>query len=372
MIGAESEMNSNTFDNTKPEMHIQQSYDAQIFALNSLLKKDEISRTKDEANIKKEIAQISDDLRNELEAYKKQNGSLSEKMTEMIKLEVEYRLISEKNNRMMIESLIRGIVEDIKLFKESVDKQNKRFTIEMKNIGSESSERAQALSIYIDNEIKKVGDYSDSQIQKLKSLLEKVTEQIQDAIFKLSSSNSPNQKNEIEIIKIQQNVDFLMKQTEVSITDLAAKTIIDKCISMIEFDQLVTIAQNDIKNAYIEVEEIRKATEELTQDVQSIEANTENRIIRGMNSMKEEIERKALVIYERMKKERDNIDIVQRVIQVEKPPSYMTNLPIKNIGENNPQVVLNERQNENPKSNQQIILNAKNYPIPYQRNYIKS
>jgi hypothetical protein len=109
-----------------------------------------------ELTLKSDITKLAEQLRTDYELFKNQQTELTEKMTEMIKLEVDARLNAERfpklplsqyfrENKALTQSMIKGVMQEIKLLKDGVEKQHKRFGKDLKEANSENSERAHFL-----------------------------------------------------------------------------------------------------------------------------------------------------------------------------------------------------------------------------------
>ena len=123
-----------------------------------ILNKEELERGKLELNLRTEIGSFTYQIRKEIEIFKEQNSNLTGKLTEMIKLEVDSRMGSEKENRQLMEIIIKDILNDVKYFKDSFAIRNDKLLHSLKEVGEESSQRANCLSKYIDSEVKKIKD----------------------------------------------------------------------------------------------------------------------------------------------------------------------------------------------------------------------
>ena len=90
-----------------------------------------------------------------------------------------------------------NITNEIDIMKDGVDKQNKKFAIDIKDIALESSDRANQLSRYIDQETIKLNESITAKYEKLKIIFAKFGEQ-----FKNHLVNQENFRKET-FIKVQ-------------------------------------------------------------------------------------------------------------------------------------------------------------------------
>eukprot|EP00831_Metopus_contortus_P002585 TRINITY_DN10945_c0_g1_i2.p1 TRINITY_DN10945_c0_g1~~TRINITY_DN10945_c0_g1_i2.p1 ORF type:complete len:317 (-),score=87.99 TRINITY_DN10945_c0_g1_i2:93-1043(-) len=79
--------------------NLEASLDGQIKALQNQVRKEEINRAQQELMLKSDITKLAEQLRTDYELFKSQQNQLTEKMTEMIKLEVESRLSGEQKKK---------------------------------------------------------------------------------------------------------------------------------------------------------------------------------------------------------------------------------------------------------------------------------
>ena len=75
----------------------------------------------------------------------------------MIKMEVDSRLSSDKETKILIQSLIKNVMTEVAGVKEVHDKQLLKMAKDVKDTAHDSAERAHFLSRYIDEEIIKIG-----------------------------------------------------------------------------------------------------------------------------------------------------------------------------------------------------------------------
>lgn len=130
--------------------------------------------------LKSDIAKLAEQLRSDYELFKAQQNQLTGKMTEMIKLEVDTRLACDTENRALNEAAIKRIIEELGVFKDSVERQNKKFANDMKESNAENSERAEFLSRYVDTQVKKLDEQTEEQLKKIKILCAKLTAQVKE------------------------------------------------------------------------------------------------------------------------------------------------------------------------------------------------
>lgn len=110
----------------------------------------------------------------------------------MIKLETDARERAEDEKKGMLQNMLWGITDEVAQMKEDMDVEVIKLNKEVKEIANDNSERAHFLSRYIDDEILKVSKKAAKQIENLKILSAKLTEQ-----FKKHLINHENMKTDI-------------------------------------------------------------------------------------------------------------------------------------------------------------------------------
>lgn len=74
----------------------------------------------------------------------------------MIKMEVDSRLNSDKETKNLVQNLVKGVMTEVASIKDTYDKQIKKMAKDIKDASTDSAERANFLSRYVDDEILKV------------------------------------------------------------------------------------------------------------------------------------------------------------------------------------------------------------------------
>ncbi len=110
----------------------------------------------------------------------------------MIKLETDARERAEEDRKSMIQNLLQGITDEVSTMKQDMDVELIRMNKELKEVANDNSERAHFLSRYVDDEILKVSKKAAKQIENIKVLSAKLTEQ-----FKKHLINHENMKVDI-------------------------------------------------------------------------------------------------------------------------------------------------------------------------------
>ena len=101
--------------------------------------------------LRNELFQLSESYRKEYSLFKGQQSTITEKITEMIKMEVQTRLNSDVDLKNWTKLLSNEIVSDINIWKENFTTQLQQIQKSYKDNSGECSGRAQQLSHYIDD-----------------------------------------------------------------------------------------------------------------------------------------------------------------------------------------------------------------------------
>jgi len=94
----------------------------------------------------------------------------------MIKVEVDQRLSSDKDTKLLVQNLLKNVMNEVQSMKEVQDGTVSKILKEVKDASQDSAERAHFLSRYIDEEILKIGTKTTKQVDNLKVLCAKLTE----------------------------------------------------------------------------------------------------------------------------------------------------------------------------------------------------
>ena len=142
--------------------------------------------------LRTEIAKITDGSKFDIEAFKAQQVQVTEKLSEMIRMEVDSRLSTDKETKMLIQNLIKNVMVEVAGVKDLSDKTVQKLIKDVKDTAHDSAERAHFLSRYIDEEVVKVGGKVTKQVENIKTLSSKLAEQ-----FKKHLINHENMKKDI-------------------------------------------------------------------------------------------------------------------------------------------------------------------------------
>lgn len=283
---------------------LENNIEGQMKTLQNQVRKEEIGRAQQELVLKSDITKLAEQLRTDYELFKSQQNQLTEKITEMIKLEVDTRLASDKENRGLTEASVKRMVEELTLFKEAVEKQNKRFAKDLKEANAENSERANFLSRYVDDQIKKVDESTDEQLKKVKLLCARLTEQVKEHF----------QNNEIAMGELRNFTKKFAEDTagdlgrfrsdfDTTISDLSVNYEVKAALDSVELQNLYQLLSSIAKSTDEKIGQLSSQSETMQKTLLVQEQNCATRNEKAVVSAREETERKIATTLERMKKE---------------------------------------------------------------------
>jgi hypothetical protein len=164
------------------------------------------NRKEQESSFRGEIRRVQESLRKEYDLYKNHQGELVDKITEMIKSEIEVRLTTQLDLKKLTSSIAHEIVNDVNGLKEALSTSNKKLSFALREASSEAAERAGQLSHYVDAEVKKVVEVVTEKYSKMKSVFTKLAQQLRDHL----QNTEQNRKNvESRLTAIEEDFDKL-------------------------------------------------------------------------------------------------------------------------------------------------------------------
>ena len=78
--------------------------------INGWIKQEELTRSQQEINLRTEISKAQEAVRYDVDGFKNQQGQVTEKLSEMIKMEVDSRLQTDKESKNLYQGLIRNVM----------------------------------------------------------------------------------------------------------------------------------------------------------------------------------------------------------------------------------------------------------------------
>ena len=77
-----------------------------------------MARNQTEVTLRAEVAKINDSVKYELDGFKGSQVQVTDKLSEMIKIEVDQRMNSDKETRTLVQNLLKNVMNDITAMKE--------------------------------------------------------------------------------------------------------------------------------------------------------------------------------------------------------------------------------------------------------------
>ena len=130
--------------------------EAQIRSINGWIRQEEMARTQQEVALRGEVAKINDSVRYEIDGFKNNQAQVTDKLSEMIRVEQDQRLNSDKETKILVQNLLKNVMSEIQQIKEGQEGSVSKILKEVKEAQQDSAERAAFLSRYIDEEIVKI------------------------------------------------------------------------------------------------------------------------------------------------------------------------------------------------------------------------
>lgn len=157
--------------------------DNQIRNIFETIRMNENSRQDREEQLSGEMANAVESMRQALDQHKAFQASITEKFTEMVRAEIEARQKGEKDLKNLIQSTMKGILQEVSVQKDVIDRLKLKFDHDIQEAQMSFSEKAEILSRYIDEETKRSGDLMRSQHRQVKEMITKLTESLKTTII---------------------------------------------------------------------------------------------------------------------------------------------------------------------------------------------
>ena len=169
----------------KEEMiqNLASNLDVQVRNVLETIRMNENIRQEREEQLSNEMANAIETNRQNIDQHKAFQSAITEKITEMVKTEIDIRQKGEKDLKNLIHSTMKGILQEISMQKDIIDRLKLKFDHDIHEVQSSFSEKADILSRYIDEETKRSSDLIKSQHQTTKDMLTKITESLKTTII---------------------------------------------------------------------------------------------------------------------------------------------------------------------------------------------
>lgn len=149
-------------------------------------------------------------------------------------------------------AIASDIINEVNNLKDAIEKQNKRFSQEIKENSIDASEKANQLSLYIDDQIKNVSEESLKKNEKLKQIFTKLAEQFKNHLITYDASKrelihkTMNLERSLEdernstvasLKNIENNLKVQLKESKYELETLLLSkfsVVADKCVKLQE------------------------------------------------------------------------------------------------------------------------------------------
>ena len=147
------------------------------------IKAEESNRYQDTFEVRSDLNQIYDQIRNELDSFKVQSTTLTDKITETIRSEIESRLHAEKELKNLIHAMIKGVMQEISMVKDATEGFQAKTGNDLKEIQMGFAQKADLLSRYIDDQVQSMTEESNQNHSKTKEIITALAESIKQNII---------------------------------------------------------------------------------------------------------------------------------------------------------------------------------------------
>ena len=166
--------------------------------LQNNIKDEEYSRGQFENAIRLEVSKMQEVLKKDMEYFRSQFALENDKLTDIIKGEIDTRFSSDVELKNLANMMLNSITGEVNELKGSMDKQNKIFAKELKEVSQNSAERDNQLSKFVESENGKVIESQNTKYEKLKYLQSRIAEQFKAHLIKFDAKNEDSARENAE------------------------------------------------------------------------------------------------------------------------------------------------------------------------------
>lgn len=194
----------------------------------------------------------------DFEVYKNIISTITEKITETVKAEVDMRFKADMDNKIYTQNLGNKLMRELEFVKREIDEVSKENRDLTKETSKECSERTVNLSRYVDQMIAKAGEDPLKNYEKIKNAVNKLTEQVKNNMQFQSDFNKI----------LEEKVNYL--------TDNNVK---DKDKKVVDLTDLEKRTDKKLKEMIFYIENIFKANASaLNERIDNLSANTDKNL----------------------------------------------------------------------------------------------
>jgi len=182
--------------------NLQNLLDGQLRVVYETIRGEESTRVSSDSDLKEEINQVSDNTRQVFEQFKSYQSGITDKIKEMIQTEIDVRSKAEKDMRYSVSSNIKHIFKEIEILKDSVEQSKYKAEYDLKQAQTSFSEKADLLSRYIEEEVKRVSEIVRNQYNQTKEMITTLTDSLKQNIINNEKYKSDSNKKFIKVEQI--------------------------------------------------------------------------------------------------------------------------------------------------------------------------
>ncbi|CAD8193692.1 unnamed protein product [Paramecium octaurelia] len=180
------------------------------------IQNEEAQRYSHEVQLRGDLLKIQENIKSENELFKTHQANITEKITDMIRIEVQTRLSTDTELKNLTSAIATDIVSDLNSLKDQIEMANRALQTQVKQLEKDQAEKAERLSLYIDDEINKAIKTSAQKYEKVKVIFSKFGESFKQHITAFEGLKQDlNSRQTI----IEQNIDMIRQDFQTVIED---------------------------------------------------------------------------------------------------------------------------------------------------------
>lgn len=159
------------------------SLDLQTRSIFETIRINEMNRQEREEHLSNEMSNAVEATRQAIDQHKMFQSSITEKVTEMVRTEIEVRQKGEKDLKNLTHQTMKGILQEIAMQKDVVDRLKMKLEHDIHESQKNFAEKADLLSRYVEEEIKRNADLIKNQHSQTKEMITKIAESLKTTII---------------------------------------------------------------------------------------------------------------------------------------------------------------------------------------------
>lgn len=196
---------------------LQQMIEYQQQRNKQILQEIENKRIEQENIIRDEILKYQEIQKKEYDMFQNQQTSIQEKITEMIKIEVETRLNTDQDLKNLTNQIAQDMLSNFNNVKTEIHQLLQSQNQQYQNCLQKQSEKSNQLSQYIDQQVQTFQNRVDQKIEKIKGILTKLAEQFKNHLIIYEAYKKDNQQ-QVQRLEGQMNSNYEQSKLNVKQT----------------------------------------------------------------------------------------------------------------------------------------------------------